>query len=277
LGKGIILASIDMGNYALNEIYVDPYAITEDLITPNDLGVSMPGNSMGFRCSEFKKEHKNTHILFSGCSQTVGQGLDHDELWSFKVYNKITRDNMTSEFYNLAISGSSLPMACLNIIKYCSKYSKPDIVFLNCPPYNRFWNAEINNNKVQYKTYIFDFYDNLKENDLTLLNLKLLSYHYYYLLEQYCLSNNIRLYSFAWGTDNLSVNSDKNFNFKTFYRIDKKEMLKFLHEYQIDNPNDEFALVARDGVHLGTAFNEYWTQFILKKYYGIYDGGLELI
>ena len=60
-------------------------------------------------------------------------------------------------------------------------------------------------------------------------------------------------------------------------RIDKKEMLKFLHEYQIDNPNDEFALVSRDGVHLGTAFNEYWTQFILKKYYGIYDGGLELI
>ena len=276
MGKEITMPSIDMGSYALNKTYVDPCALNKDMVTPKMLDVGMPGNSLGFRCSEFKEDHKNKHILFAGCSQTIGQGLDHDELWSYKVYNKITKDNMTSEFYNLAISGASLPMICLNIIKYCSNYSKPDIIFLNCPPYNRFWNVEINKDEYKYNNYIFDFYDEDKNNE-TLLNLKMLYYHYYYMLEQYCVTNNIRLYSFAWDFGYLSPNDDNNFNFDTFYKINKDDLMKFLYDYQTNNPDDSFALISRDDVHLGTAYNEYWSQFILKQYYGIYEGGLDFI
>ena len=48
-------------------------------------------NSHGYRCDEFTTNHKGKHVLFSGCSNTYGVGLKKEEVWAYKVYNKINK------------------------------------------------------------------------------------------------------------------------------------------------------------------------------------------
>ena len=86
------------------------------------------------------------------------------------------------------------------------------------------------------------------------------------MLEQYCRSNNIKLMSFTWYQDetNLIISNIKNFN--TFYPIDKKNLLDYVDSYCNSNPNDKFSRVARDNMHFGTAYNDYWSNFIYDEY-----------
>ena len=96
------------------------------------------------------------------------------------------------------------------------------------------------------------------------------------MLEQYCNTNNIKLYSFSWYSCEKnkprfmpnSTNADnvlKNFN--TFYTYSTDELINFVFEYKKNNSHDKFLELARDMDHLGTAYHAFWSQFILDKFY----------
>jgi hypothetical protein len=217
-------------------------------------------NSLMFRCDEFTKIHNGTHVLFSGCSYTWGVGLLFNESWSNKLYKEISKNNQSSGFFNLATAGSSIITQVINIIKYSKKYGNPNIIFLNIPNLIRFYGY---NSKE--KTIIDAVYNN--EN---IKILRLISYQYLFILGEYCRSNGIKLYAFTW------MDNEKDYkeqfietgiiNFDFFYETNKKEMADHIINFEKNNPNNEYNIIARDGGHAGVAYHDYWFNFIYKKY-----------
>ena len=85
-------------------------------------------NSLNFRSDNFIKTHEGLHIVFSGCSNTWGTGL-----------NKILKENPCSGYFNLGILGTSVASQIINLFKYFKEYGNPDIIFINFPDLLRFY------------------------------------------------------------------------------------------------------------------------------------------
>jgi hypothetical protein len=225
-------------------------------------------NKNFYRCDNFKKEHNGKHILFSGCSVTYGTGLLLEEVWSKLLYEKIKSKSDCSGFFNLAIPGSSIPNQIIEIFKYCKEYGNPDYIFFNMPDKFRFYSIS--------KT-THDIVDSLYGSE-SLELVQLISYQYYFMLDQYCRSNNIKLYSFTWSYPNTFFPNDKTkwkdkrytenkFKlFNTYYDISQDDLFAYIVKYKKDNKNDKYYELARDDDHFGTAYHQYWSDFFYKLY-----------
>jgi hypothetical protein len=204
-------------------------------------------NSYNFRSDNFKNNSK-PHILFNGCSNTFGLGLYKNEMWSKIVYDKI---NHNSGYFNLSVPGTGIIDQIVNFFKYFNTYGNPDVIFFNIPNLERFYTYE--NNVVINSEY----------DRKSLPILQLISYQYYLMLEQYCKSNNINLFSFSWSPETEKFMS---FYFKnTFYKINSKDMYEKIYQYK-NKSNEDFLIVARDGDHFGIGYNLYWANLIYNKY-----------
>jgi hypothetical protein len=237
---------------------------------PAEDGSDYNVNSYAYRCDEFKTTHKEKHVLFSGCSNTYGIGLKKEEIWAHKVYSKINETEGSSGYFNVSLGGNNIINSILNIFKYCKKFGNPDIIFINLPCHSRFFDFDKNEMVYRIKTYN-NFYENYYINKLTV-------YNYYFMLEQYCKTNNIKLFSFTWSlyddyyfNKNKKIfiestnNTFKEYNFETFYYI-KEDYLNdslFLLKQKNDNL---FFDIARDGKHRGNGIHLYWSDFIYNKY-----------
>ena len=213
-------------------------------------------NLQGFRSDNFKNNNINLHILFNGCSNTEGYGLLLEETWSKKLYNKIFEKEKCEDYYNIAISVSSVMNQVITFFKYFKMYGNPDVIFYNITDNFRFYIYD----KEEYKNAFYS------RQDVPLINL--ICYQYYFMLEQYCKSNNIKLFSFTW------VDGEEEYikilnNFDTFYKIDRNKMLSYVYEYKEKNKNESFCKyieLARDGEHPGIGINDYWANFMYEKY-----------
>ncbi len=215
-------------------------------------------NSNGYRSDEFTDTHNFGHIIFSGCSYTWGSGINKNDVWSKKVYDLISNNQKLSGYFNLGVPGSSIQNQIIDIFKYCRSYGNPSAIFLNIPDPRRFF---------IYNKTLNTFHDgNYNVESLNIINI--LNFQYYFILDQYCSSNNIQLYCFSWNSGSkLFYKNNKGVinNLKTFYFFDIKKYAKHILDYK-ENNNDELAELAADGVHLGTAHHDYWANFIYKKY-----------
>ena len=219
-------------------------------------------NSFNYRCDEFIKNHNKKHVLFSGCSYTFGTGLTKEETWANQVYKKLDKKYGCSGYFNLGLKGNNIYSSILNIFKYCRYYGNPEIIFINLPESRRFFGFDEKESK-----YKITYYNQADKNFY--IN-KLIIYNTYLMLEQYCNSNNIKLFSFTY--DYLNKNGFectnelfKNFNFKTFYYINEKTMLEELFLLKQNNEVKYFD-IARDKRHRGTGWNIWWSNFIYNKY-----------
>jgi hypothetical protein len=218
-------------------------------------------NLFNFRSDEFKKNHLGLHILFNGCSVSEGHGLLLEETWSKKLYNEINKKQSCSGYYNLSISGTSIMNQIILFFKYFKTYGNPDIIFYNITNSNRFYFYD------PKKGYKSAFYS---KESVPITNL--LSYQYYLMLEQYCKSNNIKLFSFTWTT--IYADYDKEYinimnQFESFYKINNKDLINFIFEYKEKNKNELFYNYiekARDNDHPGIGHNQYWANFMYDKY-----------
>lgn len=242
-------------------------AFTEDFYAPHKNEKNIL-NSFYFRSDEFTNNHDGKHIVFSGCSNTWGVGLKKEEGWAWKTYQKITEKERCSGFFNLGAGGTGIAHMVINIFKYCKKYGNPEVIFMNLSNQNRSFHY-----LDEIKGYSLKFADPDRYEDIKLYN-----YQYYFMLEQYCRSNNILLYSFTWDT-NGTVNSRitnkiieettnslfKKYKFETFYFYNFEDMVNDLNYLQ-SKTNDEYFMIARDGKHQGTGYNTIWSNFIYDKY-----------
>ena len=216
-------------------------------------------NSYNYRCDEFVQEHLGNHILFSGCSVTHGIGLEEDELWSKKIYNKIKKEKEVSGYFNLAVYGMSTLEIIINIYKYINSFGKPNYIFLNIPDSYRFYLHDTENNELVYANFIST--KRRTEYDLPKI-LPLLSYHYLLMLESYCRTNNIFLSYVDWSLDTNLHYSDLQ-NLQRYFSADVDN---YLIEHFDKYKNNQYASKARDGVHHGVAFHDFWTEVLYNDY-----------
>jgi hypothetical protein len=207
-------------------------------------------NQYGFRSDNFKTNHSGKHILFLGCSYTWGTGLFIDEVWSKLVYEKIKLTNQVDGYFNLGIPGDSIYVSIINSFKYFKNFNNPDIIFFNIQDLERFFAYDQQTNSL-FKSIV-------KDNEI----LYLIAYHYYYMLEQYCEQNNIKLFSFSWNEKNNNYFKD----FKTFYSLDFNKIKEFVSQYEIKHPNVEGSILARDNQHVGSAYHNCWAEHIYSEY-----------
>lgn len=285
------------GNTLINNVYHmlrEAPSFSNDLIG-NDLSyknLTLNYNSKNFACDEFITNHAKTHILFSGCSITFGEGLSNKDTWAYQTYSKINEDMACSGYFNIAQPGTGIIEIVINLFKYFRLYGNPDHIFLNLPEQARSLNyLTINSKETFFDGYARKFYD--PEN---FENILLLNYQYYFMLEQYCHSNNIKLYSFSWNTealrgeeyvpvnfkklfcDILDKSTDKKilhgtnyifplYGFKSFYLYEYENFLKDMSviEYNFKGDKNLF-LISQDGIHPGKGYHMAWFNFIYNIY-----------
>jgi hypothetical protein len=217
----------------------------------NFFGEEKEINSLGFRSDEFKKNHDGKHILFSGCSVTSGVGLLQEEIWPKIVYNKISNEINCSGYFNLGVSASGLCDQIINIFRYFKIYKKPDIIFLMIPDEARFYYYEKKDNT---------FHHSFVEDK----NFMLFIYsQYYMMLESYCKSNNIKLFSTSYVTNTQNYFKQR---FETFYPIDSQSLYNFVFNKIEKNKELKYLEKARDNMHYGSAYHEYWADHIFNLY-----------
>lgn len=203
-----------------------------------------------YRCDEFTTQHNGMHVLFLGDSFTAGDGLEKEDVWSYKVYKKISETNKTSGYYNIAFSGSSFFSSVLQFFNYCYLYGNPKIVF--------FMITDIERDKRYFKDQYF-------EKSISGI---------YKMLEQYCFSNKIELYSFTWSTcfgqDKLEESSKIIFlkfnKFKTFYHLSCKDLNDNVYKNYKSIKKEKYLLQAKDKKHPGKLFHNFYASFIYDKY-----------
>ena len=203
-------------------------------------------NKQGFRCDELSTEHVNDHILFSGCSVTFGEGVDYEKTWSYRLYKKINESNKTSGYFNISVPGVSITDIIINTIKYCKEFGNPKYIFLSFPNIERDYKYSIPGKEELIIKKIFD---------------------YYLMLDQYCNSNNIKLFSFSWayGVFKNSGFTNEEFLFKYFESYYETDIQKFKDDMFLSSVNEK-DFFGEDGVHPGSAAHEAWYSFLLEKY-----------
>ena len=230
-------------------------------------------NSSFFRCDEFKKDHDGLHILFSGDSVTFGEGLLIDEVWSHRVYEEISKGTKTSGYFNLAVPGTGTPMHIFNMFKYFKKYGNPDYIFFNMSEMHRFYDYLPDIEMFTHKIYSNLNMPNLEdmEKDSWVNTLRLLNFNLYFMLEQYCRSNNIKLFSFSWDMTHSEWNHKAATNilmdswgFETFHNVDTQENMHELYKLETEEFKDHpYARTARDNAHQGVAVHKQWSNIVM--------------
>jgi hypothetical protein len=234
---------------------------------------SIATNSLGYRSEPFTNKHEGLHVLFSGCSNTVGEGLFFQETWAQKVFSEITKTSATSGFYNLALGGIGFVTIIANIFKYFKKYGNPNLLFINLPDLLRFYSYDKKTNQYFYSSKIEHDFNNMeKELQNSTYSLKLLLYHYYMMLETYCAANNIKLISFTWDTEKRdgapsTAELFEEFKFKSFMPIDENELISHISKHIMEHPKEkDFSIFSRDEQHSGIAINDFWSKKVFQKY-----------
>jgi hypothetical protein len=231
-------------------------------------------NSSWFRCDDFKEKHDGLHVLFSGDSVTFGEGLTLDEVWSHQVYSNISKNTKTSGYFNLAVPGTGTPMHIFNMFKYFKKYGNPDYIFFNMSEMHRFYDYLPDMDMFTHKIYSNATMKNLNdaEKDSWVNTLSLLNFNLYFMLEQYCVSNNIKLYTFSWDASESDWNYKrasnklmKEWGFKTFHNVhtdqDSKDL--FLLE-TVEFKDHPYVKTARDNSHQGVGIHRHWANRATK-------------
>lgn len=249
--------------------------VTRNKYTDEEVSYYSKYNSNGFRCDEFTNNHNGLHILFAGCSETVGEGSIIDDSWSKMLYNKISLERKCSGFFSLGIGGGSWLDIVSAISQYIDNYGIPDYLFINFPGIRRF--SEYIENAQKYDlpedgVYRYAMHpkkqlpntDNLKIIGTSTMDLGELYYipfsAYIRLFEKFCIEKNIKL---MWGTwcDELLKKIDRNLVvYNNFVRINPKssELVKLYTD-------ENMSLEKIDG-HLGTAHHYYWSSIFYNRY-----------
>ena len=251
-------------NYFFNkkDNSINPYA---NSIYPFTKRYILPGqenelNLHGYRSDNFLTNHNGKHILFSGCSNTYGFGLNQEEMWSKILYDKINKNIKCSGYFNLSMPGAGIQLIISNLFRYFKEFGNPDYIFLNLPEHTRFM-AYVKELK-SYTKISFETKDVELEKFFSIIN-----YQYYLMLEQYCKTNNIKLYSTSWIVGHPKDSEDKDFfsSFETFYFINPNKMFEEVVNDE-KKYNLEYYYYARDNSHKGPGYNIWTANFVYDIY-----------
>lgn len=232
-------------------------------------GCDVERNSFGYRSEEFIKEHDGKHILFAGCSQTFGVGLELEEMWSYKLYKNISENEKTSGYFNLSWSGTSLKNLTLLITQYIREFGKPDVIFLNIPDIARHYAYDPTKEVVRSAMVANDRAMLSKKSPL-LQEFEMVFFVDLLVLQQMCQMAGILLISTSWVPENNPLSPlrfmEDEYMFDSFVSYSQKDLITYCAKYMSEFPDDKYAIRARDNGHEGTAVNEFWAKMLYEEY-----------
>ena len=218
-----------------------------------------------------------TNILFAGCSITVGCGVnDIKKSWSYKLYDKMNKDNDCFGYFNIGCSGFSPIEIMINILKYIAKYGCPDFIFILFPNWGRDWH------KFNTAYEPMNKVENGEILDIFVFNL-------YSILEDICKTNNAKIFSTSWSnpipgiTDFINIdlqNFETHMNkamkesFNSYYDVDKERFAKNVFWF-IQNKEKNMTIIGNDGTHPSEAVHYAWfkeAEFQLQEAINVDNG-----
>ncbi len=178
----------------------------------NEHAIEYKYNSIGYRSEEFGSHN----IMTLGCSYTFGTGLNIEQTWPYMLSNK-----MSMSYANLSYPGDSMQGQVIKAFQYFKEFGHPQYIFGVFPiarfemPYVKDKMCkvdgplDINIKKSNLKfiqkcnSYIHDFEKISKapHNPNTILPFEFAIFYnlmFIQMLEQYCLSNNIKIVWTIW-------------------------------------------------------------------------------
>ncbi len=161
----------------------------------DDGSVSYKYNIDGFRSDNFKISSRDT-ILFAGCSEGEGIGGNIDDIWNKIIYDNINKDKPLDGFLNLSCDNFGYHKIINNCITYINKYGTPGSIVILFPDMSRsiIWDSELQ----RYGQDWINTKRGMSKEQIDRLQQHLINFiSYISLFEEYCYSNNIKLY---WST-----------------------------------------------------------------------------
>ena len=246
-------------------------------------GISYNLNSYGFRSEEFIKEHKGKHILFAGCSNTFGEGIEYEKVWSHRIYEKIKETEEVSGYFNLGAYGASIFEILVNINRYIQKYSFPDTIFLLLPEIERDVRY-FNNPKVSLTSMICELYNQFellcKTNNTKLFATSWLNLDEELLAQKYSTKDkllqvktvNSRYAKIGFYKDISEIDPYEEIKklekwSSTFKTLSEKDIAQDMYDYSLQNKGNKNLFVAADlGQHHGEAFHYAWFKYLYGRY-----------
>lgn len=212
---------------------------------------------------------ESSETIASGCSITFGLGVPELGRWTNLLSKKINKS-----ITNLGSPGNSVENICMNTIQYCLTTKMPKEIFCFFPDFFRsnvvvdkeFYKSKVNRGSMGTKDYLeytfcnpriikdnksfFMEIENQKyiEDSISPHQLILDSVKFIYILESFCLSNNIKLYWTTWDRPSSMIMEQlvklENFklkNFVPFYPKDAKSQLNvFIKNTCVSDHDSEF-------------------------------------
>jgi hypothetical protein len=200
---------------------ITPYSDRDKKFFDQDDRIFKRINIDGHRGPDFSSD---IDILFSGCSQTYGQGVEDGTIWG-----EIVANNLGLTYNNLSYRGGSAMQCVYNIFNYCKKYGNPkyilcafpplirshifvDSYFITGKPFDNVLRQRYGSDLGPYRTF-----DAAKRNDYIKMPAKVdevfsnehrvwINLMFISMLETYCKSNNIKLLWTNW----IDVYNNKN-------------------------------------------------------------------
>jgi hypothetical protein len=197
-------------------------------------------NSIGCR----GEVYKNPEIIASGCSITFGLGVPELGRWTNFLSEKFNKNVL-----NLGSPGASVESICNQIIQYCMNNKMPKEIFCLMPDFFRsmvvadkeFYKSKVDRGEVGKRDYLEIMFCNpqvYRDKDMLYMEITnkkyiedytsphqliLDSVNSIYILESFCLSNNIKLHWSTWdGPTALIIEELKkieNFKLKNYTSI----------------------------------------------------------
>lgn len=213
-------------------------------------------NNYGHRSDDFVKNEKKYNILFSGCSVTFGESLPYQQNWSGKLYKKIKNIKDVGNYNNLSFLGGSSEFIIFNIFLYFKEFGNPNVIFLLLPDSSR--RVTWNDGSKNYENYV-----NAQENENGIKMSLLRSLYHVTMLEQYCLSNNIKLFWSSWNEEDCN-NFYNHYNFNNFIYLSNYKVLD--NSKNNDEKNSLYYMIGRDGVHPGLRYSDGLANIFYNKF-----------
>jgi hypothetical protein len=227
----------------------------------DDKSIIYKYNNEFFRSNDFTANHDGKHILFSGCSEGEGVGGNIEDSWTHMLYNKISKKEKCSGFFNLSRAGWGWSKIITNALIYFKKYGYPDVYFILLPNHQRKHIYNHENEKLEYGQ--LPKWENNLLTKAQYLEEFVFFLNHWKTFNELCKLNNVKLIFSSY--DKLDKNNLKRSPFKNYFMMDDEELIEFAENHYKNNELKKDDITKRDG-HSGRIIHSYWAE----KFYNYY-------